>query len=183
MPQTRNTRRDDARIAYYERCATCTNTVRGADATRRIRPPASRPVDAALAATLNRASEGAVTWTRACMSQGRVHPRHGTRGTRWRGRGERAMIVQDDDVQAARSEIAEGRLRGDARPRRDRPPDFSSGWPAWLPTFVDPGRDAVKRARHALDRSLERPSSDGCTTADRDRLDQGRVERTKDKAP
>ena len=59
MLQPRNVRRRDARIAYYERCAACTNRRERADATRRIRPPASRPEDAALAAVHNRANEGA----------------------------------------------------------------------------------------------------------------------------
>jgi len=93
------------------------------------------------------------------------------------------MIVQDDDVQTARSEVTGGWLRGGARPTRKRLSDFDCGWPAWLPESVHPGRDAVKRTSHALDRSLVRPYPHGCATADRDRLREGRVERMKDKAP
>ena len=93
------------------------------------------------------------------------------------------MIVQDDAVQAARSRIAGTRLRGGARPEPERLPNFSPGWPARLPAFVDPGREVVKRGPHALDCLLERPYPDGCATAERDRFREGQVERMKDKAP
>lgn len=182
MPEPRDVRRRDARIAYYERCASRTDRSGGAGATRRIGPPAIRP-DGAAWARGSTGQRGRRPGGGHAAARRHAHPRHGTRGTRWRGPGERAMTVQDDDVRAARSRIATGRLRGGARSTRERLPDFRCGRLARAPAFVDPGSDAAKHAGHPLDRSLHRPYPDGCATADRDRLREGRVERMKDTAP
>ena len=96
---------------------------------------------------------------------------------------ERALIVQDDDVRAARSLIARDRPHRVAWPTRERLADFGQRWPARSPSLVDLVNGAVKPLPRALDRSLGRPYPDGCETADHDRLGEGRFEHMKDKAP
>ena len=93
------------------------------------------------------------------------------------------MIVQDDDVRAARSQIACGRLPGERWPTRERLADFGQRWPARPPSFVDPDSAVVERGPRALDRTPARPYPDGCVTVDRDRFREGRFEFMKDKTP
>jgi hypothetical protein len=92
------------------------------------------------------------------------------------------MIVQDDDVQAARSQIAGGRLRGGAQLTCDRLPGFGLRRPARSPALVDLGVSPWRASGHALGRSLERPYADGLASADRDRSWHDRFDPMKDSA-
>lgn len=146
-------RRDDARIAYYERCASCTNRSRA-----QMRPGASGRRPSGRALPSGREAQPAEA------AGGGLDP-----GTQAPGASP-GLDAADGGQIVERATIAGGRARSDARPVR-------------LPTFVVPGRDTAQGARPALDRSCDWPYPDGCATADRDRPRADRVERMKDEAP